>query len=57
MASDELDAVREAKRFTINDPLPAPSVPATPRLSAWTLGFLMLGFAALGFVMLRGRAD
>ena len=36
-----------------NDPLPPPSVPAIPMLRPWALGFLLLGFAALGFLMLR----
>jgi hypothetical protein len=40
-----------------NDPLPPPSVPAIPMLSAWALGVLLLGFAALGFLTLRRHAD
>jgi len=43
-----------------NDPLPppiAPAIPAIPMLSAWALGFLLLGFAALGFLTLRRHTD
>jgi cathepsin L len=40
-----------------NDPLPPPRVPAIPMLSGWALGVLLLAFAALGFLMLRRRAD
>ncbi len=32
-------------------------VPAIPMLSAWALAFLLFGFVALGFLMLRRRAD
>jgi len=43
-----------------NDPLPppiAPTIPPIPTLSAWALGSLLLGFAALGFLTLRRRTD
>jgi hypothetical protein len=38
------------------DPLPpplAPAIPPIPTLSSWALGFLLLGFAALGVLTLR----
>ena len=42
-----------------DDPLPAPAVPvspiATPTLSAWASGVLLLGVVALGFAALRRR--
>jgi hypothetical protein len=43
-----------------NDPLPpptAPAIPPIPTLSAWALGFLLLGFAALGLLTLRRHTD
>jgi C1A family cysteine protease len=43
-----------------NDPLPRPIPPAilpVPTLGAWDFGFLLLGFAALGFLTLRQHAD
>ena len=38
-----------------NDPLPPPTAPPIPALSAWAVGILLLGLAALGFLRLRGR--
>jgi C1A family cysteine protease len=42
-----------------NDPLPPriPTASAVPTSSAWALGFLLLGFAALGFLTLRKPSD
>ena len=42
-----------------NDPLPRPillAIPPVPTLSRWDYGFLLLGFAALGFWTLRRHA-
>jgi cathepsin L len=36
-----------------NDPLPAPVVPTIPALSPWAVAFLLGGFLALGFALLR----
>lgn len=36
-----------------NDPLPPPVAIAMPTLSGWALGFLVLGFAVVGFLTLR----
>jgi papain like protease len=40
-----------------NDPLPAPIASAIPTLSPWAVGFLLLGFAATGFLALRRVID
>ena len=40
-----------------NDPLPPPTAMPAPTLSAGAVGSLVLGLAALGFLMLRGRTD
>jgi C1A family cysteine protease len=40
-----------------NDPLPSPIVAAIPTLSAWALGFLLLGFAILSVLTLRRHTD
>jgi len=38
-------------------PVPIPSGIPTPALSAWAVGFLLLGVAAVGFVALRRRTE